>query len=479
MIPVPQPTLDEVQRLTNSVPRWKPSLYPEDMFTSRPRWEAFRNSEKVDVLCIKSQSRATMIEAIADIIRSVLAMRLANQFDTPENKKTRRKYVDCAEQTINTLWENRKVVQSYHDERVDEKSSPARLVIRRYLLFILTMALEENKMTFNSIAFKAVVFYQWLYLMGARSEERDSEQGLLKPDILLQVDTSDVYVRTVTQYYEDFGISALCLRLDCFLVNPNFDRHLSSFCGMLGAGAQQKIPIPSKLYAGFVDTVLRQCIGTALGSAKSKSEATVAVIRVILLRLMDRTHSETSDFLLFMFSHSMLGHFLVTSPVTALSIPNREDCDAVLLFAKQTIQCCRLATRGLEIVRTLLTRTEDFGQGVLVMAHSVYNESFLRSQNAVKANLEPVRSVVGDLALVLGLMDEHGKKTQDPIAHLTQLLADFNALEQNTMVCEYPTCPSHDNGTAATMKCSKCEARYCNRQCQINDWTEHKRMCKK
>ncbi|KAK0488940.1 hypothetical protein IW261DRAFT_1442348 [Armillaria novae-zelandiae] len=484
MIPALQPsnkqlTLDEVQQLTSSVPRWKPSLYLEEMFTSRSRWEAFRDSAKVDVLCIKSQSQATMIEAIADIIRSVLAMRLANQFDTPENKKIRRKYVDCAEETINTLWENRKDVQSYHDEKVDEKSSPARLVIRRYLLFILTMALEENKMTFNSIVFKAVVFSQWLYLSGARSEERDCEQGLLKPDILLQVDVSDVYVRTVTQYYEDFGISTLCLRLDCFLVNANLDRHLSSFCAMLGACAQQKIPIPSKLYAEFVDKVLGHCIGTALGSAGSKSEATNAAIRVISLRLMDCTHSETSDFLLFMFSHSMLGHLLVTSPVAALSIPNRGECDAVLLFAKQTIQCCRLATAGLEIARTLLTRTEDFGQGVLAMTRAVYDESFLQSQNTVKANLEPVRSVVKDLALVLGLVDKHGEETQDPIAHLTQVQADFNVLEQNVIVCAYPTCPSHDNGTAATMKCSKCEARYCNRQCQINDWKEHKRMCKK
>ncbi|KAK0446729.1 hypothetical protein EV421DRAFT_218136 [Armillaria borealis] len=222
-----------------------------------------------------------MIEAIADIIRSILAMRLANQFDTAENKNTRRKYVDCAEETINTLWENRKDVRSYDDERVDEKSSPARLVIRRYLLFILTMALEENKMTFNSIVLKAVVFHQWLYLMAARSEERDYEQGILNPDILLRIDFSDVYVRTVTQYYEDFGISALCLRLECFLVNANFDRHLSSFCGMLGACAHNKIPIPSKLYAGFVDKALRDCIGTAIGDAKSKGEATVAVVRVM------------------------------------------------------------------------------------------------------------------------------------------------------------------------------------------------------
>ncbi|PBK99439.1 hypothetical protein ARMGADRAFT_1161097 [Armillaria gallica] len=472
MLLVPEPsnkqaTLDDVQRLMSSVPRWKPSLYPEEMFTSRPRWEAFRDSGKVDVLCIKSQSQATMIEAIADIIRSVLAMRLANQFDTAENKKTRRKYVVCAEGTINTLWENRRDVRSYDDERVDEKSSPARLVIRRYLLFILTMALEENKKTFNSIVLKGVVFYQWLYLMAARSEERDYEQGILKPDILLQIDPSDVYVRTVTQYYEDYGISALCLRLECFLVNANFDRHLSSFCGMLGACADKKIPIPSKLYAGFVDKVLRDCIGTALGGAKSKGEATVAVVRVMVLRLMDLTHSETSDFLFFMFSHSMLGHFVVTSPMIALPIPNREECDAVLLLTKQTIQCCRLATTGLEVARTLLTRTGDFGQGVLAMVHAVYNESFLQSQNAVEANLEPIRSVARDLALALGLVDKHGKETPDPMAHLTQLLADFNALEQNTIVCAYPTCPSHNNGTAATMKCSKCEARYCNRQCQI------------
>ncbi len=118
--------------------------------------------------------------------------------------------------------------------------------------------------------------------MAARSEERDYEQGILKPDILLQIDPSDVYVRTVTQYYEDYGISALCLRLECFLVNANFDQHLSSFCGMLGACADKKIPIPSKLYAGFVDKVLRDCIGTALGGAKSKGEATLAVVRVMV-----------------------------------------------------------------------------------------------------------------------------------------------------------------------------------------------------
>ncbi|KAK0188942.1 hypothetical protein F5146DRAFT_1057290 [Armillaria mellea] len=340
MRPVLQPsskqaTLNDVQRLMSSVPRWKPSLYAEELFPSRPRWEAFRDSGKVDVLCIKSQSRVTMIEAIADIIRSVLAMRLANQFDTADNKKTRRKYMACAEETINTLWENRKDFQSYHDERVDEKSSPARLVIRRYLSFILTMALEENKMIFSSIVLKAVVFYQWLYLMATRSEERDYEQGMLKPDILLQTDSFDVYVRTVTQYYEDFGISALCLRLECFLANANFDRHLSSFCGLLGTCAHKKIPIPSKLYAGFVDKVLSDLIGN--GGAKSKVEATVAVVRVMVLRLMDRTHSETSDFLLFMFSHSMLGHFVVTSSMVALSISKREDCDAVLLLTKQTI----------------------------------------------------------------------------------------------------------------------------------------------
>ncbi len=59
--PNKQATLDDVQRLMSSVPRWKPSLYPEETFTSRPRWEAFRDSGKVDVLYIKSQSQATMV----------------------------------------------------------------------------------------------------------------------------------------------------------------------------------------------------------------------------------------------------------------------------------------------------------------------------------------------------------------------------------------------------------------------------------
>ncbi|KAK0202793.1 hypothetical protein DFS33DRAFT_930162 [Desarmillaria ectypa] len=181
---------------------------------------------------------------------------------------------------------------------------------------------------------KAVVFHQWLYLMAARSEERSDEQSMLKSNVLAQIDFFDVYVCMATHYYEDFGISPLCLRMECFLANPNFDRHLPSISRMLGTCARKGIPIPSKSYIGFVDKVATNVVGIAPHGVSKGLEATVAVVRVIVLRLMDCTQSEISNFLFCMISHSMLGHFVVTSPVIALSILNREDCDAALLLTK-------------------------------------------------------------------------------------------------------------------------------------------------
>ncbi|PBK72345.1 hypothetical protein ARMSODRAFT_1016314 [Armillaria solidipes] len=162
--------------------------------------------------------------------------------------------------------------------QIDEKNSPARLVIRRYILFILTMALEENmsmyqdfllyhadimtkvRWRFRLIVLRAIVFHHRLYLTCVRFEVRNDEQSKLKADILVHVRAIDIHTRTVVQYKDDFGLSALCTRLESFLANPDFDHHLISISGLLGSCAHNGIPIPSRIYAAFVDKVATEIL---------------------------------------------------------------------------------------------------------------------------------------------------------------------------------------------------------------------------
>ncbi|SJL03783.1 uncharacterized protein ARMOST_07140 [Armillaria ostoyae] len=144
--------------------------------------------------------------------------------------------------------------------QIDEKNSLARLVIRRYILFILTMALEENMSMYQDFLLYHADIMTKLYLTCVRFEVRNDEQSKLKADILVHVRAIDIHTRTVVQYKDDFGLSALCTRLESFLANPDFDHHLISISGLLGACAHNGIPIPSRIYAVFVDKVATEIL---------------------------------------------------------------------------------------------------------------------------------------------------------------------------------------------------------------------------
>ncbi|KAK0446730.1 hypothetical protein EV421DRAFT_1733985 [Armillaria borealis] len=238
--------------------------------------------------------------------------------------------------------------------QIDEKNSPARLVIRRYILFILTMALEEN-----------MSMYQ---------------------DFLLY------HADIMTKYKDDFGLSALCTRLESFLANPDFDHHLISISGFLGACAHNGIPIPSRIYAALVDKVATEILsqGTDPDDVKRKNlQVSTAINQVIGFRIANGT----------------------------LLIP---DC-------------------GDEMVRTLLTKDSSFGRAVLSTVRFLSDESFLRSQNALQASVEPVRTAIVEFACALGLVEEQEEPTHDPIARSTQRLANIVGLQYTLLQQAVPS----------------------------------------
>ena len=51
---------------------------------------------------------------------------------------------------------------------------------------------------------------------------------------------------------------------------------------------------------------------------------------------------------------------------------------------------------------------------------------------------------------------------------------DFDKLEQ--LIDEIPKCEKC--GAEATNRCGKCKRSwYCRRQCQVEDWSDHKKIC--
>ena len=64
-----------------------------------------------------------------------------------------------------------------------------------------------------------------------------------------------------------------------------------------------------------------------------------------------------------------------------------------------------------------------------------------------------------------------------------QRLREYNSSQTGSekylmAMCE--NCGKHEHGDVKHMKCSRCKLRYyCSRECQKQDWPNHKQMCKK
>lgn len=104
------------------------------------------------------------VEAVADIARSITAMELGCRFSDPKNIAIRNMLLRKAPEIAEFLWRHRMVsswtvylpIELYHDnwsliqvfyvyedEQIDEKSSPARMHVRRYVTIMLKLGNSE------------------------------------------------------------------------------------------------------------------------------------------------------------------------------------------------------------------------------------------------------------------------------------------------------------------------------------------------
>lgn len=68
------------------------------------------------------------------------------------------------------------------------------------------------------------------------------------------------------------------------------------------------------------------------------------------------------------------------------------------------------------------------------------------------------------------------QKTMQQQAERLAATYDFDVLE--SLLPDDPKCNHHTCGEAATFRCSRCKSVwYCRRQCQVEDWKKHKKMC--
>lgn len=68
------------------------------------------------------------------------------------------------------------------------------------------------------------------------------------------------------------------------------------------------------------------------------------------------------------------------------------------------------------------------------------------------------------------------EKTMKQQAERLAATYDMDVLE--SLLPDDPKCNKHKCGEAATFRCSRCKSVwYCRRQCQVEDWKKHKKMC--